>query len=78
MRVKGEATLSSKTDVPCIGNALSFALRLRKRKSGTAQTQIAKKDAISPKVGIGSGDWYIFPLTLLRVLRFVKCENQRM
>jgi hypothetical protein len=30
----------------CIGRALSFALSERKRKSGIAQTQIAKKVAI--------------------------------
>jgi hypothetical protein len=33
------------------GSALSFALRLKKRKSGTSQTQVPKKVAISRKPG---------------------------
>lgn len=36
---------------PEVGSVLSFALRLRKRKSGVSHTQIAKNVAISPKVG---------------------------
>ena len=36
-----------------IGSALSFALRLRKRKRGASQTQTPKKVAISAKPGTG-------------------------
>jgi len=39
-----------KDDILRDGRALSFALRLKKRKSGTNQTQTAKKAAISMKV----------------------------
>jgi len=41
----GEQTVSE------VGSVLSFALRLRKRKSGVSQTQSPKKVAMSPKVG---------------------------
>jgi len=44
----GELVASSGPDV---GSVLSFALRLRKRKSGVSQTQIAKNVAISPNAG---------------------------
>jgi hypothetical protein len=36
---------------PDVGSVLSFALRLRKRKSGVSHTQIAKNVAISPNAG---------------------------
>lgn len=45
-----------------LGITLSFALRLRKRKSGTNQTQIAKKDATSMNVGasLTGCAWYLY------------------
>ena len=39
-------------DAPAVGSVLSLALRLRKKKSGVSQTQIPKKVAMSPKVGV--------------------------
>jgi hypothetical protein len=38
-------------DSPDVGSVLSLALRLKKRKSGVSQTQIAKNVAISPNAG---------------------------
>ena len=38
-------------DSPDVGSVLSLARRLKKRKSGVSQTQIAKNVAISPNAG---------------------------
>jgi len=51
----GEASGVSQTrqllDLPKLGNALSFALKLRNRNSGTNQTQMAKNAATSMNAG---------------------------
>jgi len=44
---------------PFDGRTLSFALRLKNRKSGTHQTQMAKKVEISPNVGPRSPRLYV-------------------
>jgi hypothetical protein len=38
-------------DSPGVGSVVSLVLRLKKRKNGASQTQIAKNVAISPNAG---------------------------
>jgi hypothetical protein len=47
------------------GNALSFALRLKNKKSGTNQTQTPKKAAISKKVSSPAAYPLPFPVCVL-------------
>ena len=44
---------------PFDGRTLSFALRLKNRKRGTHQTQMAKKVEMSPNDGPGSPRLYV-------------------